>query len=403
MSGLLIAVVWSKFLPYHIARVRRLRERLQEAGHRLTAIEVASKDELYVFPDNGQGEKDYVCIFSGSNYRKLNPLKIHTTIYEAIKKIAPDIIFSPSTPFPSGMASIKYALRHGKKSIIMDDAWDRSDRRIWMIKKVKKTIHQSVDGAFIPAPSHASYYLNLGFSEDRLLYSVDVVDNDFYERIAIETRREGDRWRETLKLPHRYFLFVGRFIERKGIDTMLDAYQRYRREQPVNSLSLVLVGDGDESYKRIVRERAIPDVHFVGAKFGEDLARYYGLATAFVFPSVIETWGLVANEAMASHLPIIASDGCGCARTLVEENINGWTFDVGDAAGLAALMTRFSILTENQLVAMGARSKAIIDRWTLDTFADSVLKGIELPRRPRVSIDSHIAIALWPGRISFYP
>ena len=178
MSGLLIAIVWSKYLPYHIARIRRLRERLHEAGHRLVAIEVASKDGLYAFPENEGMKEDYISIFSGANYRKLNPLKIHSTIYKTIKTIAPDVILSPSTPFPSGMASIKYALRHGKKCIIMDDAWDRSDRRIWLVKHIKKMIHQSVDGAFIPAPSHASYYMKLGFPEDRLLYSVVIYNID---------------------------------------------------------------------------------------------------------------------------------------------------------------------------------------------------------------------------------
>ena len=49
-----------------------------------------------------------------------------------------------------------------------------------------------------------------------------------------------------------------------------------------------------------------PNVHFVGYKFGEELAEYYAASDVFVFPSKSDTFGLVILEDLASGLPIAA-------------------------------------------------------------------------------------------------
>ena len=45
---------------------------------------------------------------------------------------------------------------------------------------------------------------------------------------------------------------------------------------------------------------------------------FYGLADAFILPSIKEEWGLVVNEAMASGLPVIVSKTAGCAEDLLD-------------------------------------------------------------------------------------
>ena len=47
-----VMIIWTKFLPYHIARIKHLKKRLDEIGCALTAVEVASQDELYPFGKN---------------------------------------------------------------------------------------------------------------------------------------------------------------------------------------------------------------------------------------------------------------------------------------------------------------------------------------------------------------
>ncbi|MBC7907924.1 MAG: glycosyltransferase family 1 protein [Rhodospirillaceae bacterium] len=95
-------------------------------------------------------------------------------------------------------------------------------------------------------------------------------------------------------LPRPIFLSVGRVAVEKNIQAFLDL------DLPGTK---VVVGDGP-LLDELTRQH--PDVHFTGAKFGEDLARHYAAADVFVFPSRTDTFGLVLLEALASGLPVAA-------------------------------------------------------------------------------------------------
>ena len=398
-----VAIVWTKFLPYHIARINHVRTQLHAEGHRLTAIEVASKDALYPFPETNLSATDYVCIFSGKSYRALHPLAIHHRIYSTIEQISPDVIISPSTPFPSGMASIKYCLKKKKFSAIMDDAWQLSDTRGPMITAVKKIIHNNVDAVFIPSRFHAPYYERMGFPSERIVYGVDVVDNDYYSRYSQSAAERSDELRKELKLPKKYFIFVGRFIKRKGIETLLEAFQLYRKDPGPAAWDLVLVGDDVEITEYTMKAKKVEGVHFAGIQVGERLCAYYGLASALILPSEIETWGLVINEAMACRLPIIASSGCGAARALIDEGKNGWMFQPRDHHRLLDLMKEVSGLPEGVLKSTGEQAFRTIQSYSLDTFSAGVRSMLTMTQRNKKMVLPNIITRLWPGRISFYP
>ncbi|MBI2428152.1 MAG: glycosyltransferase family 4 protein [Ignavibacteriales bacterium] len=398
-----VAIIWTKFLPYHVARINHLRKRLSAEGHRLTAIEVASKDALYPFPEQQVATDDYVCIFSGRSYRALSPMAIHTRIYSTIERLAPDVVISPSTPFPSGMAAIKYCLRNNKFSAIMDDAWQLTDTRGWLIASVKKIIHKIVDAAFIPSAFHASYYERMGFPSDRIVVGVDVVDNDFYSRHSHSARERDNELRRELQLPKKYFIFVGRFIKRKGIETLLKAFRHYRSSTGSAAWDLVLVGDGIEIGEYKMTAQQIDGVHFSGAHYGEKLCAYYGLAKVMIIPSDVETWGLVVNEAMASRLPVIATSGCGAARALIEEGKNGWMFQPRDHRRLSQLMTTVSSLPDDELKEKGEHAFHTIQSYSLETFSTSALSLFSMTQRNKNLLMPNIVTRLWPGRISFYP
>ncbi len=98
-----------------------------------------------------------------------------------------------------------------------------------------------------------------------------------------------------LALPRPIHLYVGRVAVEKNIGDFLDL--------PIAEGSKVVVGDGPQ---RAALEKRYPDVHFTGAKFGQELACHYASADVFVFPSRTDTFGLVMLEAMASGVPVAA-------------------------------------------------------------------------------------------------
>ncbi len=99
---------------------------------------------------------------------------------------------------------------------------------------------------------------------------------------------------EALPFAQPIHLYVGRVALEKNIEPFL------RLDLPGTK---VVVGDGPQ---RRALEARYPDVRFLGAKHGEELARAYAAADVFVFPSRTDTFGLVMLEALASGVPVAA-------------------------------------------------------------------------------------------------
>jgi len=136
------------------------------------------------------------------------------------------------------------------------------------------------------------------------------------------------RAESVLDLPRPIYLCVARLAVEKNLEAFL-------------SLDLegtkVIVGDGPD---RARLQSLYPDAHFTGAQFGENLARLYASADAFVFPSRTETFGLVLLEALASGLPVAAFPGEGLIRDVAHAGSAVLDEDLAVAACQALTLSR---------------------------------------------------------------
>ncbi len=112
-------------------------------------------------------------------------------------------------------------------------------------------------------------------------------------------------------------LYVGRLAAEKNLALVFDAFDAMREANPATRL--VLVGDGPE---RANWQAKRPDAIFCGTQVGEPLAAHYASGDVFLFPSLTETWGNVAIEAMASGLVVVAYD-CAAAKEVIRHGENG--------------------------------------------------------------------------------
>jgi alpha-1,3-rhamnosyl/mannosyltransferase len=105
-----------------------------------------------------------------------------------------------------------------------------------------------------------------------------------------------------------YFLFVGTFEARKGLDVLKKAVPlvRDRTSEPFRLVLAGRTGWGADADLRALRGRA--NVEVVESPTDEQLARLYSRARALVFPSRMEGFGLPVAEAMASGAAVITSD-----------------------------------------------------------------------------------------------
>jgi glycosyltransferase involved in cell wall biosynthesis len=217
------------------------------------------------------------------------------------------------------------------------------------------------------------------------------------DQMTTEAQRAGMQWRRpqatwVAKQPKvertagPYFLVSSRFIGRKNLRRLVDAYADYRRRSLDSSLvtrhpslppwALVLLGTGDgrEELERYVEEGGVEGIVFAGFQQIDALPRWYAGAGAFVHPALEEPWGLVINEAMASGLTVICSRTTGAAE-LVEEGVNGFLFDPLDAGALAGLLCRVRDMSEQERREMGERGRSLLEaKLPVSAFGASLAK-----------------------------
>lgn len=120
-----------------------------------------------------------------------------------------------------------------------------------------------------------------------------------------------------MKLPEKYFLYVGNAYPHKNLERLLKAVSSMKYKQSfssnqVESIKYVFVGGEDYFYKKLkekVREMDLDnDVIFYGSATREELNLLYKNAIALLFPSLMEGFGLPAVEAMANGCLVLCSD-----------------------------------------------------------------------------------------------
>ncbi len=132
--------------------------------------------------------------------------------------------------------------------------------------------------------------------------------NPSYNRVT--NPHEINRIRFKYHAPFEFFLMVGSFEPRKNIEPVIDAFSRISDES--NMLKLVLSGKPN-SYQdkmiEMVNDLGLEEqVLFPGYISDNELATLYSIATAFLFPSDAEGFGLPLIEAMSTGSPVIASN-----------------------------------------------------------------------------------------------
>jgi glycogen synthase len=161
-----------------------------------------------------------------------------------------------------------------------------------------------------------------------------------YQGIPIErfpAKPEPGRLGDPLRL-----LFVGQLHDYKGVHTLLEAVAR-TSASATRELRLTIVGEGPKDYVRELQALAdkIPErVRFLDKLPYDELPAVYRDHDAFVFPSTdVEAFGLTFLEAMASGLPLIATQAGGHGEVL-EDGETALLFREGDVGGLTEALLR---------------------------------------------------------------
>ncbi len=168
---------------------------------------------------------------------------------------------------------------------------------------------------------------------------------------AVDPGYIKDSKKYTDKIPNS-FLFVGRLSYNKGVDLLIKVFNKNR------DTKLFIIGSGPE--KNSLEKLAMnPNITFLGRASEKDLIDWYNKVECFILPSLGEGMPSVILEAMASRLPIIASD-IGAVSTMVNSN-NGYLINPGSISALETAIHGFVNKSKDEKKKMGEESYKLAD------------------------------------------
>ena len=297
----------------------------------------------------------------------------------ALDELQPRVVVCVGYADPEIHQAMAWALRKRVPLITCSDSTFESQPRSRAKEVFKRLVLAPFDAALVAGHRSHAYLESLGLGVARRFQPWDVVDNAYFERGADASRLKAESVRAKYHLPPRYFLCVARFIPEKKLERLVEAYAHYVALAGRDAWSLVLPGSGplETQLRASVAAAGLEaKVQFPGFLHYQDLPAVYGLAGAFVFQSVADTWGLVVNEAMAAGLPMLVSSRCGCAPDLVREGGNGFVYDPENVPQLAGLLTQLANMNDARRAAMGQQSREMIKEFSPEAFAQGMEAAI---------------------------
>lgn len=238
---------------------------------------------------------------------------------------------------------------------------------------VEKMVLETADRIVATSPQEQDHMRSLVSTKG----NIDIIPcGTDIRRFGAVTRLEA-RQQLGLNPDEKIAFYVGRFDERKGIETLVRAIGRSELRGKAH-LKLIIGGgsrpgqsDGieRERIEGIVNELGMSDFTVFPGRIGDDiLPLYYAAADVSVVPSHYEPFGLVAIEAMASGTPVVASDVGGLQFTVVPEE-TGLLAPPQDEVAFATAIDRILCNAEwrNQLGA--AARKRVEDKFSWDGVA----------------------------------
>jgi glycosyltransferase involved in cell wall biosynthesis len=276
-------------------------------------------------------------------------------------------------------------LRH-KPFVLWTGLWirlqTRTHRFLWPLTSY---IYRNADAIVTYGPHVAEFLERQGVHPARIFAARHAVDNDAFNRPVGEDEKAALRTRLRVAPKDKVILYVGRFVEIKGLDYLLEAFARLE-----SCAVLVLCGQGplEHALRRQAQELGIADrVRFAGYIRPSETIAYYAISWAHVLPSVTtgtgragegrETWGLVVNEAFNQGVPSIASAATGAAAGgLVRDGETGLVVPERDPAALAKAMGR--LLNDDYLRhALGQNARERVEEWNNDAMAATFMDAIQ--------------------------
>jgi len=248
----------------------------------------------------------------------------------------------------------------------------RPMKRIYLTALCRASVHRAAHVIAVSHQTAADLQHFFGAAPHR----ITVVHNGVAARFTPRSAEAQAAFRRRRGLPPRYLLYLGTLEPRKNLEQLVRAFAQWRAvtSAAAHDVRLVLAGAKGWHYAEIFRSvealGLTEQVLFPGFIPGDELPDWYAAATAFVYPSRFEGFGLPVLEAMACGTPVVCSRAPGVSEVAGDAAL---TFPVHDDAAIVAALE----VVVNQTAArqaLAARGLAQAARFTWRRSAEATLE-----------------------------
>ena len=293
----------------------------------------------------------------------VNPLVLAIRTWKELNFSNPEVLILGGYSYTAYWAGFFWARFHRKKIILWSSSTRDDHPRTFTKEAIKSYMVKRCHAFNVYGSKSKEYIASLGANKNAILITGNTTDNSFYRRETEKARLQKNVLYQQFSIPYHNFIFIGRFAEEKNLTRLLDAYRDLQASNP--NWGLILVGDGPQKTEIVdyIKTLGLRNVFMPGFIQKENIPKYMAVSDVLVLPSVSEPWGLVVNEAMASGLPVLVSNRCGCCANIVREGINGFSFHPYDTNRLHTLMKNMAE-GNYDLIKMGQAASATINDYT---------------------------------------
>lgn len=199
-------------------------------------------------------------------------------------------------------------------------------------------VYRHVDLAFYVGEHNRNYYLEHGLKSEQLILARHAVDNLRFEKSQVSNEKVA-AFRNQLGLLESDFviLFAGKLEPRKNPFYLKEIWEHITSK----NIKLLIVGNGPLELDLKDKCKYDDRIVFLDFQNQTQMPKLYKSCNSLILPSVSETWGLAINEAMASGIPVLASEFCGGSIDLIQRNC-GSIFALDNAKTVADSIENWS-------------------------------------------------------------
>jgi glycosyltransferase involved in cell wall biosynthesis len=238
---------------------------------------------------------------------------IDFSIWQTIKNFNPEAIIVCGFQFPM-ILGIIFSIIQKRKLYFMSDAWELKEKKLSPIHKlVRKISYKKANGFYSVSQKGKQNFINYNVAPSKIFIVPYTIDIDSYSKYSNKSisDREYD------------ILFSGQFIPRKMPLFFAEIAKKLKAKRGV--LKILIIGSGpmENEFLNKLSESGL-EFYFAGFIEPNALAEYYAKSKLLLFTTIEDSWGVVANEAVAASTPVIISPNAGAAGEIVQDGVNGF-------------------------------------------------------------------------------